>query len=661
MILQEEYNLNLEPQLSKKYVKVSQYDTGRRLLITLIKNDGSMFKIPLEASASINGLKPDGNGFRYDCSIENNKVVVDMKEQMTVLAGYVKCEILLSKGGERIATANFMLNVEESPLSENTPISSTDIPLLQKAIEASEIVLSVEKTVKGYSESASKSAQNSQASAESAVNASNASAESANSASQSATNASAKATEAKKSETNAKLSETNASNSAKKAQTSAESAIQTKAEIEQLKKETIEQASTLTESAKQEISTVKDATVTEVTELKNSTVSEITTLKDSTIEAVTLLKDNAKAEADRATESSASAKVQAEKAQASADSVANVVSDVSQLKEDVSKLQKRQNIIVGSETGNPISCDDVFAAPLCGLHIYGKSTQDGTPTPDAPVPIVSVGDGGSVTVKVTGKNLFPTQYRQDTRLLHYNAQSNQWDFEPISGQFVNIRLIDPEVGTFVLNAGTYNISLKDAKNVSYISINSVNVNDNNDWKKLAAITNNGEKTFSIQTKSKIGCFFVPTDETLGGYIKVQLELGTTATSYSPYSEKLLTIPTPNGLPGIPVNSDGNYTDQSGQQWVCDEVDLERGVKVQRVDKAAFDSTKTLVEQNAILATPIETPLTTAEIATYKALITYSPNTVVQASDGAGIKLDYQRDVNLVIKNLEDAIASITNT
>ena len=110
-----------------------------------------------------------------------------------------------------------------------------------------------------------------------------------------------------------------------------------------------------------------------------------------------------------------------------------------------------------------------------------------------------------------------------------------------------------------------------------------------------------------------------------------------------------------------MNSDGNYTDQSGQQWVCDEVDLERGVKVQRVDKAAFDSTKTLVEQNAILATPIETPLTTAEIATYKALITYSPNTVVQASDGAGIKLDYQRDVNLVIKNLEDAIASITNT
>lgn len=71
--------------------------------------------------------------------------------------------------------------------------------------------------------------------------------------------------------------------------------------------------------------------------------------------------------------------------------------------------------------------------------------------------------------------------------------------------------------------------------------------------------------------------------------------------------------------------------------------------------------KTLAEQNAILATPIETPLTPAEIAAYKALTAYAPDTVVQVSDGAGIKLDYQRDVNLVVKNLEDAIASMTTT
>lgn len=148
------------------------------------------------------------------------------------------------------------------------------------------------------------------------------------------------------------------------------------------------------------------------------------------------------------------------------------------------------------------------------------------------------------------------------------------------------------------------------------------------------------------------------DEAAFSELMVSLDSSNT---YSPYREQLLTLLTPTGLPGIPVTSGGNYTDSTGQQWVCDEVDLERGVKVQRVDKAAFDSTKTLAEQNVILATPIETPLTSAEIAAHKALTAYGPDTVVRASDGAGIKLDYQRDLNLVVKNLEDAIASMTTT
>ena len=44
----------------------------------------------------------------------------------------------------------------------------------------------------------------------------------------------------------------------------------------------------------------------------------------------------------------------------------------------------------------------------------------------------------------------------------------------------------------------------------------------------------------------------------------------------------LTLSTPGGLPGIPVTSGGNYTDADGQQWVCDEIDFDRGMYVQRV-------------------------------------------------------------------------------
>ena len=262
----------------------------------------------------------------------------------------------------------------------------------------------------------------------------------------------------------------------------------------------------------------------------------------------------------------------------------------------ISAVKARQNILTGSETGNPLSVDDAFSAPLCGLTVYGKSTQAGTPTPDAPVPIVSAGDGGSVAVTLSDGN------------------------------------------------------------------------------------------------------------------------GKTQT---------LTLPTPNGLPGIPVASGGNYTDSTGQQWVCDEVDLERGVKVQRIGKERVNTSDggineqyrlaldipgnegkdgaflciisitpytswtscvagtklylknitkpeggfyTAEELRALaidvdfvyqLVTPIETPLTPAEIAAYKALTAYGPDTEMQASDGAGVKLEYQRDVNIAIKRIEDAVASMT--
>lgn len=346
---------------------------------------------------------------------------------------------------------------------------------------------------------------------------------------------------------------------------------------------------------------------------------------DAKAAAVAAQKDAAASKA-AAANSSAAAKTSedaAAKSAADADSTANSINNsmmqIAANKEDTTALQKRQNVLVGSETGNPIDVDDAFAAPLCGLTVYGRSTQDGTPTPDAPVPIVSAGDGGMIAVTLSD-----------------------------------------------------------------------------------------------------------------GHGKTQT----------------LTLSTPTGLAGIPVTSGGNYTDQNGQQWVCDEVDLERGVKVQRVGKAriryanvpsdpkwfdanksysyeinqftlsftgsttfiipsekcnrftlkrfgefynrgietgglgglsyaVFNISKTLgicttaeefkawfnenVVLYKILTTPIETTLTPAEIAAYKALTAYAPDTVVQASDGAGVKLEYQRDVNIAIKKLEDAIASMTAT
>ena len=56
-----------------------------------------------------------------------------------------------------------------------------------------------------------------------------------------------------------------------------------------------------------------------------------------------------------------------------------------------------------------------------------------------------------------------------------------------------------------------------------------------------------------------------------------------STIYEPYYEpQTIPISTPTGLPAIPVDSDGNYTDANGQQWIADYVDLKRGKYVQNI-------------------------------------------------------------------------------
>ena len=70
-------------------------------------------------------------------------------------------------------------------------------------------------------------------------------------------------------------------------------------------------------------------------------------------------------------------------------------------------------------------------------------------------------------------------------------------------------------------------------------------------------------------------------------VKFQIEVGEMATEYEPIVP-FETVTLNHTLPGIPVPSGGNYTDENGQQWVCDEVDFERGVYVQRVYSLVSD-------------------------------------------------------------------------
>lgn len=117
---------------------------------------------------------------------------------------------------------------------------------------------------------------------------------------------------------------------------------------------------------------------------------------------------------------------------------------------------------IQSASGTAVTFPQAAERPLSGLNVYGHSTQSGTPSPENPVPIVSAGDDGEINVSVS-------------------------------------------------DGGT--------------------------------------------------------------------------------QSQTLTLSTPGGLPGVPDDFGGNYTDESGQQWVCDEIDLKRGKYVKRVKSVTFDGSE----------------------------------------------------------------------
>ena len=590
----------------------------------------------------------------------------------------------------------------------NASQSATAAKTAQKAAASSASSASTSASTATTQAAAAKSSADAAASSATAAKASEAAAgKSAQGAAASESAAKAAQTAAETAKANA---DTAASNAAAKATAAAKSAVAAKESEASAGQSATAAANSATAAAGSATAAAGDA----------KTASDAAAgAKDAKAAAVAAQKDAAASKA-AAANSSAAAKTSedaAAKSAAAADSskesmtqIAANKEAVSQLKEDTTALQKRQNVLVGSETGNPVSCNDAYSAPLCGLNVYGKSTQDGTPTPDAPVPIVSAGDSGSVAVKVTGKNLF---YEQEFQEYFINSVANT----------VGLATGNVSCVLQVVTGAKYYVTRSKIGDKFRAAVVDKLPTSGNPVTPSSGINADSKRQIEISATSKymvIQC----EDEAAFSELMVSLD---SSTAYSPYREQLLTLLTPNGLPGIPVTSGGNYTDPQGQQWVCDEVDLERGVKVQRVNavdlstcvitgttnlvatkrlairlplkgkdytaKALCNRLPYLVSftsdtihfyvdtNNAqvfipigaknpeegeyilfyVLDAPIETPLTPAEIAAYNAITAYAPDTVVQASDGAGVKLQYQRDVNIAIKKLEDAIASMTAT
>lgn len=322
-----------------------------------------------------------------------------------------------------------------------------------------------------------------------------------------------------------------------------------------------------------------------------------------------------------------------------------------------------------------------------------------SPSPEYPQEIKSAGDGGSVTVKVTGKNLFPVVTSANLSKIN----------KPDGGVRYGYVFYVP-VGSSVAASGNANV-------YTNCYVGDFDIKTQTYTQKALLVSEKGVAN-AITLQSGWYVIYATNDYLPSILIKlngakIQLEIGAEATAYEPYkSVQKLIVPTPNGLPGIPVSSGGNYTDADGQQWVADEIDLAKGERVQWIgnkvlqesdlkkdtpdsifvtlyniktvsnanpicshlkyvpyqtadkkqilcisrvlediriylNSADFQVYKDFVNNNEVfliwaLKTPIRTPIPPETIAAYKALRTYSPTTTVANDAGAGMSVGYKK-------------------
>lgn len=288
--------------------------------------------------------------------------------------------------------------------------------------------------------------------------------------------------------------------------------------------------------------------------------------------------------------------------------------EIGKLKEDLSnKITKFYASNLG-ETHITDSDD----GKIQDMMLYGKSSQDGTPTTDNPVEIKSV---VNPTVKVCGKNLLNATLQTIT----------------LNG----VTCINNGDGTYTLN-GASTVDTDFCIYGAYNTVNKVSL----DSQKTYVVKKSGNSKIQFhvgkpdiyttvasledgQVKNQTAISFficrILSGAILNNFtIYPQVEEGSASTDFQPYHEQTITLP--YTLNAIPVSSDGNIT-INGQQYIADYVNVERGKLVKMVDSSKLDNTQSIVSKTEwLLAEPQEIDLTQEEVQILKALATYYPTT-----------------------------------
>ena len=211
------------------------------------------------------------------------------------------------------------------------------------------------------------------------------------------------------------------------------------------------------------------------------------------------------------------------------------------------------------ETGNPVQCYPVQGYPL-GCKVSWEPTQEGSgdPSPDNVRPIKG---RDSVTVKVTGKNLFNVNGELISSGGSFTVSNNAITFTDYAGRddyfpfaaWVNVTANTDYIVTFSAT------SIKDL----YIYTDKLY---GNLIKKLSDAASGYKFNSRNNTKLLIGFysrkgFRIGDNETVTG---VQVEKGSTPTTYAPYTGQTATLTLPHTIYGGTVDA---VTGDGQETWV----------------------------------------------------------------------------------------------
>lgn len=278
-------------------------------------------------------------------------------------------------------------------------------------------------------------------------------------------------------------------------------------------------------------------------------------------------------------------------------------------KTDIASLtQNTADAIINTASGEHIVVGDSSGHLLDNLKIYGKSIQNGEPTPDNPVPIVSTGDKGKIDIGIHGKQLF------DASKIHTKSQGGATVTNNGDGSFT----ISGSGTLSSMHKTLYTYTAEEVRKFIKPGVIKM-LTDNTDHYPFLFITfsnstgvlyefqsmyNNRSFEFTEEMlndeelKLEIGFYGKEiTGHIKPGTLKPMLYQDGDGT-WEPFQPlQSLSIPTPNNLYGIPVESGGNYIDATGQQWVSDVIDLKRGKWTQCIDKIILNGTEDFTLQS----------------------------------------------------------------